>query len=113
MIVIYHNPDCSKSTECLDILETKKANYKVIKYLDEPPDEEKLDKIIRLLNIKPIELIRQKETLWQESFAHLDFTDDELIKIMAQYPQLIERPIIINGDKAVIGRPPERTLDIL
>jgi arsenate reductase len=113
MIVIYHNPRCSKSRETLEILETKKANYEVIKYLDIPLGSEKLGKIIKILNIKPIELIRKNETIWKENFKGLDFSDEELIEVMAEYPQLIERPIVINGDKAVIGRPPKRILDII
>ncbi|HLT32153.1 MAG TPA: arsenate reductase (glutaredoxin) [Aquaticitalea sp.] len=113
MIVIYHNPNCSKSQESLEILETHKEDIQIIKYLDEPLKVEKLNKIIKLLKIKPIELIRQTEKLWKENFKHLDFSDDELINVMANYPQLIERPIVINGDKAVIGRPPTKILDIL
>jgi len=99
MIVIYHNPRCSKSRETLEILETKKADYKAIKYLDIPLGE--------------VELIRKNEKLWKNDYKHLEFTDTELIQIMAQYPQLIERPIVINGDKAIIGRPPKRILDII
>ncbi|MEZ4803085.1 MAG: arsenate reductase (glutaredoxin) [Gelidibacter sp.] len=113
MIVIYHNPNCSKSRESLEILETSKEDIQIIKYLDEPLKTDKLNKIIRLLNIRPIELIRQDETIWKENFQDLDFTDEELIEVMVEYPQLIERPIVINGDKAVIGRPPTKILDIL
>jgi len=113
MIVIYHNPNCSKSRESLDILETSKEDIQIIKYLDEPLKIEKLGKILNLLKIKPIELIRQDETIWKENFIDLDFTDEELIAVMVEYPQLIERPIVINGDKAVIGRPPTKILDIL
>ena len=113
MIIIYHNPRCSKSRETLEILETKKAEYEIIKYLDVPLGEEKLSKIIKLLNIKPIELIRKNESIWKENFKHLDFTDKELIQVMAKYPQLIERPIVINGNKATIGRPPKKILDII
>ncbi|HNQ27610.1 MAG TPA: arsenate reductase (glutaredoxin) [Aquaticitalea sp.] len=113
MIVIYHNPNCSKSRETLEILETSKADIQIIKYLDEPLKAEKLNKIIKILNVKPIELIRQKEPLWVKNFKHLDFTDQELVEVMATYPQLIERPIVINGNKAVIGRPPTRILDII
>lgn len=113
MIVIYHNPRCSKSRETLEILETKKADYSVIKYLDVPLSEEKLGKIIKLLKIKPIELIRTNESIWKENFRNLEFTDEELLQVMTKYPQLIERPIVINGDKAVIGRPPTRILDII
>ena len=113
MIVIYHNPRCSKSREALEILETKKADYEVIKYLDVPLSEEKLGKIIKLLKIKPIELIRKNESIWKENFKHLDFTDEELIQVMAKYPKLIERPIVINGNKATIGRPPKKILEII
>jgi arsenate reductase len=113
MIVIYHNPRCSKSRGCIEILETKNADYKTIKYLDEPLEEEKLAKIIKLLNIKPIELIRKNEAIWKDNFKNLEFTDDELIKVMIKYPKLIERPIVINGNKAVIGRPPTRILEII
>ncbi len=113
MIVIYHNPRCSKSRETLEILETKKADYKVIKYLDIPLSEEKLGKIVKLLKIKPIELIRKNESIWKENFKHLNFTDKELIQVMAKYPQLIERPIVINGNKATIGRPPKKVIDII
>ena len=113
MIVIYHNPRCSKSRETLEILETKKADYKVFKYLDIPLSAEKLGKIIKLLKIKPIELVRKNESIWKENFKGLTFTDEELIQVMAKYPKLIERPIVINGDKAVIGRPPKRILDII
>ena len=113
MIVIYHNPRCSKSRETLEILETKKADYEVIKYLDIPLSEEKLSKIIKLLKIEPIELVRKNESIWKENFKHLDFTDKELIQVMAKYPQLIERPIVINGNKATIGRPPKKILDII
>lgn len=113
MIVIYHNPRCSKSRETLEILETKKADYKVIKYLDVPLSEVKLGKIVKLLKIKPIELIRKNESIWKENFKHLNFTDKELIQVMAKYPQLIERPIVINGNKATIGRPPKKVIDII
>lgn len=113
MIVIYHNPRCSKSRETLEILETKKVDYKIIKYIDFPLSEEKLSKIINLLKIRPIELVRKNESIWKENFKHLDFKNEELIKVMAKYPQLIERPIVINGDKAIIGRPPKKILDII
>lgn len=113
MISIYHNPRCSKSREGLAILETKQADYQVIKYMDDLLSVEKLEKIIKLLKIKPIELIRTNEAIWKENFKHLDLTDKELIAAMAEHPKLIERPIVINGNKAVIGRPPQKILEIL
>ncbi len=113
MIIIYHNPRCRKSRETLEILETKKADYKIIKYLDEPLSAEKLGKIIKILKISPKDLVRTNEKIWKENFKQLEFSDNELIQVMAKYPQLIERPIVINGNKAVIGRPPNRILEII
>jgi arsenate reductase len=113
MIEIYHNPRCSKSREALTILETENADFKVIKYLDEKLDTQELRHIIKLLNIKPIDLIRKNESLWKDNFKNSTFTDIELIDIMVKHPKLIERPIVVNGDKAIIGRPPQVILDII
>ncbi len=113
MIEIYHNPRCSKSREALNILEAENADFKVIKYLDEKLNVKDLSKIIKLLNIKPIELVRKNESQWKDNFKNSTFTDKELIDIMVKNPKLIERPIVINGNKAVIGRPPQIVLDII
>ena len=113
MIKIYHNNRCSKSRCGLDIIEKSGKPYKVIKYLEDTPSVNELKEIIDLLGINPIQLVRKNESIWKENFKHLDFTEEELIKIMAKYPQLIERPIVINGNKAVVGRPPEKILDII
>ena len=113
MIEIYHNPRCSKSRETLNILESENVDFKIIKYLDEELSAKELSKIIKLLNIKPIELVRKNESLWKDNFKNSTFTDKELIDIMVKNPKLIERPIVINGNKAVIGRPPQLVLDII
>jgi len=113
MIAIYHNPRCSKSRETLNILESENVDFKIIKYLDEELSAKELSKIIKLLNIKPIELVRKNESLWKDNFKNSTFTDKELIDIMVKNPKLIERPIVINGNKAVIGRPPQLVLDII
>ncbi|MBO3098047.1 arsenate reductase (glutaredoxin) [Gelidibacter pelagius] len=113
MIKIYHNPRCSKSREALGILETQKEDYHVIKYMDELISIEKLKELIKLLKINPIELVRTNESIWKENFKNSNLTNDELIAAMAKHPKLIERPIVINGNKAVIGRPPQKILDIL
>lgn len=112
MTTIYHNPRCSKSRESLKILESSEEDIKIIKYLEVPFKSDELKKIIKLLKIKPIELIRQNEKIWKENFINQDFTDHELIDIMIKNPQLIERPIVIKGNKAVIGRPPIKILDL-
>lgn len=113
MISIYHNPRCSRSREALQLLEANTTDFKVIKYLDDVLDEEALENIIRVLDIKPIDLVRKNEAIWKEHFQNLDLTDKEIIAAMVKHSKLIERPIVINGSKAVIGRPPQRILDIL
>lgn len=113
MISFYHNPRCSKSREALQILDKSKTDFKVIKYLDDLLNEEALENIITLLKIKPISLVRTNESIWKENFKNLDLTDKEIIAAMAKYPKLIERPIGINGNKAVIARPPQKILNIL
>lgn len=113
MISIYHNPRCSKSREGLAILENEKTDYQVIKYMDELLTVEKLKEIIQLLKIKPIELVRTNEAIWKENYKNLELSDDDVISALAKHPNLIERPIVINGNKAVIGRPPQKILDIL
>lgn len=113
MITIYHNPRCTKSREGVCLLEEKGLAFETVKYLDETLTKSELIAIIEKLNIKPIELVRTKETVWKENFKDKELSDDEVIAIMLQNPILIERPIIINGDKAVIGRPTEKILEII
>lgn len=110
---IFHNPRCRKSREGLQILEDSKKNFEVVLYLENPPSEKELKLIILKLGITPIELLRKGEADWKENFKGLDLSDDKIIEAMVTYPKLIERPIVISGDKAVIGRPPERIKDLL
>lgn len=113
MITIYHNPRCSKSREGIIFLEEKGLAFETIKYLDSKITKSELSSIIKKLNITPINLVRTKEAIWKENYKNCSLTDDEIIEIMVQNPTLIERPIIINGDKAVIGRPIEAVLTII
>lgn len=113
MIKIYHNNRCSKSRCGLEILENSGKKFEIVKYLEDTPTKEELTNIIKLLNIKPIDLIRKGEAIWKEQYKGKNHSDEALISIMVENPKLIERPIIINGNKAVIGRPPEVILDIL
>ena len=105
MIQILHNPRCGKSREGLAILEQSGKEFEVIKYLENNPSKKELKEIIKKLNIEPLKLIRQNETIWKENFKNKDLSDDEIIEAMVANPILIERPIVINGNKAVIGRP--------
>ncbi len=113
MIQILHNARCSKSRECLAFLTESNSEYEIIEYLKTPPTVAQLQEIIAKLGIKPIELIRRKEPLWIEKFEGKKYTPASLLKIMVKNPILIERPIVINGDKAVIARPLEKAADII
>lgn len=113
MIQVYHNSRCGKSRECLVFLENSGQKYEIVKYLEDVPRFEELKKIIQKLEIKPIELVRRKEKIWIENFKDKTLTDDEIIQAMISNPILIERPIVINGDKAVIARPLEKVAAIL
>jgi arsenate reductase len=113
MITIYHNNRCRKSREGLEILENSGKPFQIIKYLETLPTEKELKDVISKLNIKPIELIRTNEAIWKDNYKGKDLSDIDIIKAMVQHPKLIERPIVINNDKAVIGRPPERILEII
>ena len=113
MIKIYHNNRCSKSRCGLEIIENSGKQFEIIKYLENTPSEEELKEIIDLLNISPIDLVRKNEQIWKDNFKGKELSDTEVIKVMVGNPKLIERPIIINGNKAVIGRPPEKILEII
>ncbi|MGA1226455.1 MAG: arsenate reductase (glutaredoxin) [Tamlana sp.] len=113
MIKIYHNNRCRKSREGLQILEKSGKDFEVINYLENPPSEKELNNIVKLLNIKPIDLVRKNETIWKENFKGKTLSDSEIIGAMAKNPKLVERPIITNGNKAIIGRPPEVISGIL
>ncbi|WP_299157500.1 arsenate reductase (glutaredoxin) [uncultured Tenacibaculum sp.] len=113
MIKIYHNNRCSKSRCGLEILENSGKEFEVVKYLDNIPSKDELKEIINLLNISPIQLVRKNEKIWKEEFKGKELSDTEIINAMVNNPKLIERPIVINGKKAVIGRPPENILDII
>ena len=113
MLTIYHNPHCSKSREGLALLELQDKPFTVIKYLNEPLTKEELTGIIAKLGIKPLGLVRQKEKIWTDTYKGNELTDDEVIDAMIDYPALIERPIVVNSDKAVIARPAERVKEIL
>ncbi|WBX72727.1 arsenate reductase (glutaredoxin) [Tenacibaculum pacificus] len=113
MIKIYHNPRCSKSRQGIEILENSKKEFEVVKYLETIPTEKQLTEIIDLLNIAPIQLVRKNEKIWKEEFKSKELSDAQVIKAMIDNPKLIERPIVINNNKAVIGRPPENILTII
>lgn len=110
---IYHNPRCSKSRQTLSLLEEEGREPEIIKYLDDPPTEEELTKIVGMLGISPFELVRKSESVYKEKFRGKELNDEQWIRAMARYPKLIQRPIVLEGDRAVIGRPPENVRVLL
>lgn len=113
MIQIYHNSRCSKSRQCLKLIENSGAQFEVIKYLEKPITVIELNEIISKLKIDPIDLVRKKEKIWIEEFKNKVLSPKEIIEIMAKNPILIERPIVINKNKAVVARPVEKALEII
>ena len=110
---IYHNPRCGKSRQTLQMINDARKDIEIIEYLKDVPNEEELKSIIKLLGIAPDQLLRKNEAIFKEKFKGKSYTDEEWIKIMIENPKLIERPIVIDGEKAVLGRPPENVLSLL
>ncbi|QIH37751.1 arsenate reductase [Flavobacterium sp. Sr18] len=108
MIQIYHNSRCGKSRNCLALLENSKKEFEVINYLTNPPSFEELSSILQKLNKKPIELVRQKEKIWIEIFRDKKMNSEEIIQAMVDNSILIERPIVVIGESAIIGRDLEK-----
>ena len=113
MIKIYHNNRCRKSREGLQLLEKSGKQFEIVNYLENVPSLKDLKNIVDLLGIAPIELVRKNEAIWKTEFKNRDLTDKEILEAMIKFPKLIERPIVINGNKAAIGRPPTKILEII
>lgn len=110
---IYHNPRCRKSRETLQLINDAGKEVELIEYLKAPPTAEELASIIDMLGISPEQLLRKNEAIFKESFKGKSYSDDEWINIMVDNPKLIERPIVVEGNKAVLGRPPENVQTLL
>jgi arsenate reductase len=113
MILIWHNPRCAKSREGLQYLKDKDITPMVVKYLDIQFTPEEINEILKKLGMKPMELIRKTEDYYKKEIKGKDLSDEELVREMAENPKLIERPIVINGSKAVVARPTEKIDEIL
>jgi len=112
-VKIYHNPRCSKSRQTLALLQEQGIEIEIIEYLKNPPSVSELDHILTMLDKQPLELMRTGEEDFKTHFNNKILPRDERIAFMVAYPNVIERPIVVNGDKAAIGRPPESVLTIL
>lgn len=112
--ILYHNPRCSKSRASLELLKENNIDPEIVLYLDNPPDESTLEQVLSKLGMTPKELLRPKEQECKDlNLLDSSIDDSSVIKAMVKHPKLIERPIYIKGDKAIIGRPPEQVLEIL
>lgn len=110
---IYHNPRCSKSRQTLELIRKAGIEPEIIEYLSDIPSEKELTALVKMLGISPQELIRKVEDDYKERFKGEELTDAEWISAMVAYPKLIERPIVVKNGKAVLGRPPEKVLELL
>lgn len=113
-ITIYHNPRCSKSRQTLQLLQERGIEPEQVLYLDTPPSVAELRALLGKLGMTPRDLLRKGEDIYKElSLADTGLSDNALLKAMTENPKLIERPIVVKGAKAVLGRPPENVLDLL
>ena len=113
MMKIYHNPRCTKSRQTLELIRNAGIEPEIIEYLNNVPSEAELKELIALLGIKPYDLLRRGEADFRDHFKGKDLSDDEWIAAMVKYPKLIERPIVVEQKKAVLGRPPENVKTLL
>ncbi|MGE4406844.1 arsenate reductase (glutaredoxin) [Pseudomonas sp.] len=113
-LILYHNPRCSKSRGALELLEARGLKPEIVRYLETPPSAAELKALLDKLGLAPRQLLRSGEDEYQSlGLADPALSDEQLIDAMAGHPRLIERPILIVGDKAIVGRPPEKVLEIL
>lgn len=110
---IYHNPRCRKSREGLAILQDAKIEPEIIDYIKNPISFAELDDILRKLDIPAIDLVRKNEAIWKENFKSKELSEKEVIEAMVSFPKLIERPIVVHKEAAVIGRPPEKIKELI
>jgi arsenate reductase len=113
MITIYHNPKCTKSREGLCEIENSNKSFTIRKYLNDPFTKEEMKDVIKKLNIKPLELVRTKESIWIENYKGKQLSDEDIIDALLLHPKLIERPIIVIDNKAVIARPKEKIYELM
>ncbi|MCW3075645.1 MAG: arsenate reductase [Bacteroidetes bacterium] len=112
-MIIYYNPKCSTCRQTKDLLEENNCEFEIRDYLAEPPSQKELKELIQKLGCKPFDIVRQKEPIFINEYKGKKITDAKWIKILSENPILIERPIVIEGKKAVIGRPPLLVLSLL
>lgn len=113
MLTIYHNPRCRKSRETLQIIEDNGQMVQVVEYLKMPPSKGELRDILEKLNMRAEDIVRKGEAIYKEQFKGKKLTEEEWLDALVKHPKLIERPVVVSGDAAVIGRPPENVKELL
>lgn len=112
-MMLYHNPRCSKSREALQLIKDAGHQVEIREYLKEPPTVSELKLLLDKLGVHPLQIMRKQESIFKEQFKGKEFSKDQWIDIMVAHPILIERPIAIKGDQAVVGRPPTNVNNLL
>ncbi len=112
-ITIYHNPRCSKSRETLALIREKGVEPEILEYIKEIPSRDELKLVLAKLNLNIKDILRKGEKIYKDKFKGMNFTDEEWMTIVLENPKLIERPIVVKGNKAVLGRPPANVLELL
>ena len=112
-IVIYHNARCSKSRSACEIVAGRGIEARIVEYLKTPPSRDELRTVLQKLGMKASELVRRGEEECKQHYAGRTLTEDEWLDALIEHPILIERPIVVRGDHAVVGRPPEKVLELL
>lgn len=113
MITVYHNPRCRKSRETLELVKQSGETFQIVEYLKTPLDASGLEALLEKLKMEPAALVRTGEALWKEAYRGKDLTDPQILAALAAHPILMERPVVVKGDRAVLGRPPEKVLELL
>jgi arsenate reductase len=112
-VTIYHNPRCSKSRNTLALLQQNGIEPTVVEYLKQPPDRAALESIVKKLGVPPEQIVRKGEDAYKQNYAGQTLSSEQWLDALAAHPVLIERPIVVKGNRAVIGRPPENVLDLI
>ena len=113
MLIIYHNPRCSKSRQTLQLINDNNVDVEVVEYLNNIPTENELRGLLDKLGLEAKDILRKGEAIFKEEYKGKELSNDEWIGAMVKHPKLIERPIVVKGNKAILGRPPENVLQLL